>query len=707
MFSATVVTLLRKICSGTPKCVLVRSEFREDEMRLSRYTQLLKRLSSDTLLKQNLRTPLLLAFESLLSNIPTFSLEARKQIITFARIDETYDAQSPYFRNIKSFFTRKQFEDLLLFNSPVLRCFLLFCARNAPITEEQLEVQKKEAFEKELKALYELQEEPQIDFSVLYSGNINDQLVEELPSNPNSSRVVNEAILRWIRKVSNLGLIYPSLSSKSLSLETTEICRTKNYLGNNGVGVRGISEVDLERIYHIYRDQIESNNEMRMVYYPAQFGLRVYYASGGKAFRLTKYIKPVITTLCDELVPSNKNTRDDPTRLYLEEDEYALCYDFTSFTTRLRAQTRMIRGLQDASHGVYVRVMDASDGPITVPLIALLRDLEEAHTQPEINVREYILGKIVDTLVNLNAGLLGNRGNITLGITTHASIGLYLIPTTVNNPNEKINTPGDDGLIITTDDGEVYVLVGLKLLGSFQMTKIYRTVFSGCLHLKRTIRQGQGRLWLAENAHFLSFEYERKDKHLDIRYEKRLSRMTRGERKKAAASSVKSFLKSLQKVDITDEDRVFLHVLFDVYYRWFGLSYTGCVPQFEIYNPESYFCVCCPNFLYDYKRCPIEYTINHQNTEVSKVPRRAPIEKITDLRYVNQGHVFQSNGSKLLTYMEKLGYFRKEMVYDYVLDDTVYARTIKEYKERHEYTVYTYYTLKKPYYRFIYEDYMV
>jgi hypothetical protein len=571
------------------------------------------------------------------------------------------------------------------------------------MSDEDIKIQCKESYQKEHKALLTVMEPSRINFAPLIVGNTSDQFVEELPSNPYSANIIQEAVMRWLRKVRQLSVIYPVMSSQSVSMETTTICQSRGYIGTHGISTR-INQVDLERVYHHYHEQIYSINEMRQVYYPAQFAVRTYYASGSYSYHKTKYIKTILTLLCDELAPSHRKLRENPGRLVVEDDEYALCYDFTSYTTALRSHVDLIRWLKESTLGIEVVVMDAIDGPISVSLSTLFQDLEDAHTKPEIYIKEYILGGVVDTLVNLNGGLLGISGNITSAIVLHAIIGIQLV---TQDPTNKINTPGDDGIIIITDDGEVYVLVGLKLIGSFQMTKIYKTKFTGCLHLKRTIKQWNGGLIMGQNVYFPSFEYERNDDNLDARYIRQLSRMDKYERKQAAASSVLSFLKSLQFVERTEDDVMFLSVLFDIYYKWFSLSYMGCVPQFEMYNNKSYFCCCCPSEIYNYDRCPIEYTIKNQNTTLSRLPRRRPIDRITDLRYVRVGYVFESNGSKLLTYIEKLGYVRKKVVYDYIMDDTVYQRTISEYKERHEYSVYEYEVVKKIFYRFIQHDYLV
>jgi len=275
-----------------------------------------------------------------------------------------------------------------------------------------------------------------------------------------------------------------------------------------------------------------------------------------------------------------------------------------------------------------------------------------------------------------------------------------------DNPLNKLNCPGDDGLIVTKNYEEDQKLRVLRLIGDFQMTKVYKTLYAGCLHLKRSIVQTHKTLGTYPNVVPPSFEHNHDDDEIDKRYIKQISRMTKVERQTASASAVLSFLKSLRSVDITPCDRLIIQSLLTFIYTMNKLPFGGSVPQFEN-TSQRYFCCIFPFENHDYSRCPIDYTIRHQYTRYSESPVRDVIEKNTDLRECKRGEKVRTNGTRMLNYLRDLGYVRSSVVTHMVLGEEVYNATVDEYTLDHRVCVYEYEIVKDIPYFLLSLDYMV
>jgi len=611
------------------------------------------------------------------------TLAQRKAIITFSRIGEDFVSHSPYIIQISRSFTYSQWTNLKLINTPILRSFLLSCARNGPITEEDKRKQERESFEKEYRVLTSEPGEQRLNFAA-FSDISFGTLLPEFPINPYAVKAINEGFDKWFDQVANIPILYPKMSTKSVSYETRDLCRELGYCDNVYIS-EDVTQVDLERIYHKYGDIIGGANEMRQIYYPSQFAVRTYYSSGGDSYSQTKYIGKPLTMLCETLDVSSKLCRNSPARIVLDDDEYAFIYDFTSYTTNLREHVPWLVYLSQRVGDIGVMIMDSRKGAISCTLSSLIWQCKIAHELPPINIRQYITKVVYPQVHNAIAGLLGIKGNIPSAIHLHGCVALYLKP--VPNCLRKVNTPGDDGLRAQKDNEMRDIKVGLRSLGEFQMEKTYDTRHSGCLHLKRSIVQSENHLILIPNVYFPSFEYEMSDEKIDTRYYKAISRLSKKDRKEAVASTVTSFLKSIVAIDVSDIDRSFIRIVLRYIYDNFGLPYEGNVPQFTD-SSEHYFCCTFPSLAHDYSRCPITFTIKSNYTRCSRLPDRRFIDSMTDLRLVDKGDVFLSNGNGLTGYLTHLGYLEKRLVMVDVFDDELYDKTISEYVDDHERGVY-------------------
>jgi len=608
---------------------------------------------------------------------------------------------SQNFLKIRRCFSPSSWSHIIQFSSPVLRSLLLYCSRNGPLSDTQLKEQQLQSFQKEYDVLSSTPKPQRIHFSSLLDDRDDESIIPELPQNPTATAYVKYAIKNWVERVCLKPVIYPKLSSKSVSHKTRDICTLRDYPNNYGIS-SNITQVDLERIYHYFHDKVGGENEMRQVYYPSQFSPRTYYSSGGLSFHKTKFIGRLLTLLCEQLPPSSRRTRNLPNRLFVDEDEYALIYDFSSYTTNLWEHSSFFYWLARCVDEVDVCVMDAYDGPISVSLSSLINDCEDMHVFPKISVREYIVGCVFPIITNHVAGLLGIMGNIPSAVFLHASIGMQAIDT---NHTNKINTPGDDGIILTTKENETRVVTTISTIGEFQMEKVYRSIDTGCLHLKKTIVQVANTLITMPNVVLPSVEYMINDEDVDPRYYKQINKLTKDERRAATASTITSFLKSLRSVDIGDDDECVILTLLDIIYTWYNLPRFGNVPQF-LNSSQSYFCCAIPSQGYDFRVCPITYTIQHNNSRVSRLPMRDRIEPTTDLSKLGIGDVFVSNGTQLTTYLEKLGYLDKKVKTECVFNEEVYDRTIYEYTHYHPYCVYEFLVLNTPPYFLLQMDNM-
>lgn len=609
--------------------------------------------------------PLAANVRFLFRHIPFFTMAQRKEAIRFARTETIIDTTSPRYTVLQQTFSYPLLKALYQFDTPYFRSLLLMTVRNAPMTDIMYKQAVEDSFFKEYNVLTSSPPVTKLNFSCFF-GHPDEEIYDGYGTNPIYCKHIQNIFDSWKEHLTK-NVLFPRISKKSMSKSTLYNVRLLDYIDPTK---REVSQQDLEIIYHNTGFEVGGNCEMRQKTYVAQLEPRTYYTSGGDAYRLTKYLAKPTVLLCDYFEPSHRKLRNIPTRLNLTHEDYAFIYDLTSYTSNLYEHSSFLYQLSLYCTGTTVLIMDATQGVIECDLGLLLHNLYTMHVFPKVDIQDRIMNFHYPTVENNVAGLLGVYGNMSTATFLHAIVVGYIVGDT-----NRINTPGDDGIVTIDRSEEPDVRNFIETLGILKMDKVYRTTERGSLHLKKTVEQIGTTLISMSNVYHPSLEYAPLHSDLDPRYPDVLM-MTKSKRKSAAASSITSFLKSMRSVTVYDKDRYVIPRFLTWFYTRHSLPVQGKVPQFS--DGLGSFVPLCPDDRYDYNCDPIVTTINNHYTEMSVLPVR---EKIP-LRPFEDCHdetVFVANSCPFLVYLETLGYIIKKKQKRCVFGEEAYRETIKEY----------------------------
>jgi hypothetical protein len=366
---------------------------------------------------------------------------------------------------------------------------------------------------------------------------------------------------------------------------------------------------------------------------------------GGTSWNQTKHLGPEVPSLCDFLPSCNRFSRVLPNRLSIPNDGYAFIYDLKSFTSNLLEVRHFLWCLGEYCEDYEIPVMDSQEGVHHVNLKMLIQMLAENCNGPE-----YTSG--FTSPINVSgthkiAGMLGVYGNIAMATFLHAAVLLQLF-----DNEDHLNVVGDDGVACILPDQEEMLVFTIGLLGTLEMSKVYRSNESGCLHLKKSIIQVSNHLISISNIPFPSLEYCLHEEQIDPRYPF-ISEMSYDDRRTASASSYLSFISSINPQRCNDRDLEFLEKFPCWYYTNYGLPMSGHVPQISGNNTLGFVPPALP-LMYD-KSLEYGLRLHYSGTAILPVREVKAFEK-EDL----EKEQFYANSAPHLTYLEKLGYFSRE-----------------------------------------------
>jgi hypothetical protein len=528
---------------------------------------------------------------------------------------------------------------------------------------------------------------PVLNFRPFF-GSYTESIHDTISPNPEMAKVVHDAIERWISKTSYT-VIYPKLSRKLVSRQTQELYRLmypedKDEKGEDIV----INQVLIEQLYHKDGIQIGGCCQLKQKHVPNQLDPRTYFCQGGIAFHLSKYSPKITGLLNDEIPSSHRHMSFNPTRLVLPDNGYGLIYDLTSFTSMLYEHPYFLHTLAEYCEGVSVHIADASKGIIEHSLRDILMDLYLIHSYPSYEEDRYTDGHYLEGLHHA-AGFLGVYSNISTAKFLHTAVVLQTVAST-----NELNCAGDDGLVGVID--EEYNLNAIRLCGNVSTDKMFRTFEDGAICLKRGIVQEGNRCYQQPLPIFPTLEYPIHDTDIDNRYE-RFLQLSKNERRSKVASTVVTFLQSIEHLPLMDEEMLFVKRMINTIYRDWNLPVFGNLPQCG----GDIRLGIVPTVSNDYIGVePIRNTIDQWYSGIAKLPERRSIDK-PNLRSCNS--VFDANSNANLSYLEKLGYYEKSNCDRVVFGETGYRELI------HEFTsdipkVYTYSKVKDVPFGFVESD---
>jgi hypothetical protein len=483
--------------------------------------------------------------------LPLLSLDERKVVITACRAQcnplYTPQLQARYSKQLRQEYMVQLFstiDDLIA--SPSLSGLVIQLVKAAPLDRTEMQRAMDSAVAKELKVLETDRLPSTLDYGVWFERHFMDRLHPSLPPNPVMSKLVADAIENWIQSLERQTLIYPSISHKRTSADTHEeasLLFDPTYIEQLE---DGLNQQHLEVWRHETGIEIQGVCEMRQKWYISGLTPRTYFASGGEAYSISKFLQGAFNDLADSVDPSNRFFKLNPTRLHLEDEEhYVYIYDLTTFTSNMHEQPYFLDRLAHHCKGRQVRVLDAWEGVVTKDLGEMLLSYNTTNTGLRYTSR--VVAKWThgqwEKGAHHTAGFLGVYGNIATCTFLHAAVMLQTC-----TRQDQLNVAGDDGAKVDIVDSAP-TFGAIRLLGLIEESKAYFSNMDGCVCLKRPLYQigdrvVQGMMTIWPNIELLPGE-------VDPRYPF-IKDMSVKTRKASCVRSMLLFLRMLAEVPDAD-----------------------------------------------------------------------------------------------------------------------------------------------------------
>lgn len=137
-------------------------------------------------------------------------------------------------------------------------------------------------------------------------------------------------------KLTKMGTIFPHVQRrKNMSRDTCRLLYEDGY--RNGSEWYDFRTLDLE--LHKYRTGREINGdcEMRTVWRFNELKPRFYYATGGRMYWKTRYMKRIAVVLMECIQSTQEKRRSHPEDIQysIEDEDYVMLWDYSAFTTSL------------------------------------------------------------------------------------------------------------------------------------------------------------------------------------------------------------------------------------------------------------------------------------------------------------------------------------------------------------------------------------
>lgn len=545
--------------------------------------------------------------------------------------------------------------------TPIMAGLILHLVLLAPMSQREIDRIFTASMLKELTVMESIKRPCELDFECFF-GCFQVPVLDFLPPNVAMAKHIHECINSWISDLQDR-VLYPKIGSKTVSRLTRDELRTyyPDYWPASDIG---ITPVDLERVYHRYSHKIGGPCEMRQKWYCSNLQPRTYYAMGGDAFHSSKYLAGPFVDLCDALPTTNKYTRVDPGRIVIRDPSHDVAYyDLTSFTSNLHVHLTFIMRLANYCMGVTVQVLDAIHGVIEVDLGCMLYEYARVNlSDPSYTLPSKYADSSVEHYHSI-AGFLGVYGNIASATFIHGAV-----ITMTHDYLDESNIAGDDALDVTPSVPRTLQVA--NSMGIVKDEKTFRDSEGCCIHLKRPITRTGCRLLHGLLVTWPSIEPGMEDP--DPRYP-HYRGSSRRVRRDAIAGSVTAFLRKLESASMTSEEVDMVDVLLSHIYSTYGLPRGGCVPQAT--NEPSAF---VPAYEKRYIGLdPIHNTIVRNYTGIARLPMRGRVRWNYGMF---KDPIFECNTTKLLNYLETLGYVEQEKVSVCVFGEEGLRQLLREYK---------------------------
>jgi len=593
----------------------------------------------------------------ILSFIQSLQFSHRKQLITLSRGmsipypgTTLYAKTSPCLHEIDD----KKMNSLLepLYTDPLYNGLIIALCISMPMTVEVIRKTYQDLLNKEVRVMESSPLPSALNYNCFF-GEYETPIHPSLEPNPKQAFAIHNLIDRWVVSLEEKLFIIPHITNKLCSKSTQQLVRDR-YPEYLTFEEEGATQADLEYLYMTQGDLLDNSPcEIKQRWYTSQLNPRTYYAAGAEAYHRSKYVRNALNSLCDFLPPTERFSRVNPHRIVLSSPQsHAIIYDLTSFTSNMHEQRHWLERLSIYCRGRTVRILDACEGVVEMDLGELLCSYNQLNNEATY-ASERLIGKGLE-LAHHVAGFLGVYGNLASCTFLHGAVMCQIV-----DSFSQIGVAGDDGLVDSTDDYTTFFAI--RLLGLAEESKGYNTIeFGNQVYLKRPIRQVRNRVFAESFALYSMIE------HLFDEDDKRFFQAPRGpmERKGSLASSVVSYLRSLSRLDLSEEEKHLVYSFLFGIYQHASFPVSGFLPQTsqkrlpdEPKLPVTLIPTLEPAFI---GKDPIEMTILSLYDGVAVLPETSEDMIPIDHGMCYAGCSFEATSSGVLSYYRKLGFVELE-----------------------------------------------
>lgn len=595
---------------------------------------------------------------SLLSWVLRLSHLEKKQLITMCRSNSVPIDGTSLFNKTSTILASipKRIQDLVysIVLDPITCGLLISLCTSSPVSDQDARLQYKSLLAKEMAVMESSPLPSRLNYDCFF-GDYSRPLHVDIDPNPRMAMYIHSIIDSWIVEMKDK-TIYPHMTTKLVAKGTQHLI-SQRYPEYMPFEEEGCSQLDLEYLYHKFGDKIPGGPcEVKQRWYPGFLTPRTYYAAGSDAYHASKYLRNALNSLCDFLPPTERFSRVNPNRIHLHDDEsHILLYDLASFTSNMHEQRHFLHRLALYCMEEEVTIMDTANGPTQVSLGDLLFDYNTLNTQPSYS-SEYLIGHL--ELRHHTAGFLGVFGNLASCTFLHGAVMVQLCEET-----SELGVAGDDGAVKSLEDQRT--ISAIRTLGLMEPSKVYTTLDPGVqVYLKRQCRQLGRRLYADSFALYSMFEHLYRED--DSRFF--LKRRSKDERLSACASSVVSFLRSLQRLILSDLDKERIHLFLCGLYDYAGFPVTGYLPQISSSDHSNLPMMFVPTLREEFIGLnPIEMTIKSNWQGSALITETVSTIVNYDKEDLYTGAIFNATMSQELLLFSRLGYIeavsKEELVF--------------------------------------------
>nr|WOK58267.1 MAG: hypothetical protein [Armillaria species ambi-like virus 8] len=334
-------------------------------------------------------------------------------------------------------------------------------------SSQSVEEELNRAFEKEFQASQTYHREPQLNYSGLF-GTRDSTLSTPLSAVHRPHTYFNQWFRRMFQRLRQRyadreKVLFPKYQKRKNVSRDTEDRFWSTF--ETSLPFAGRSSFDLEKHYELYGEKLPGVCEMRSAFRFTDLKPRIYYCCGGDGYWASRFIRDLVTDLCN-MIPAchmRGRTNVDALNAYVtSHGQVVTIYDYTSFTTNLGELKNFLHHLGESMKGIKVNTVDAREGMITRDAGELILEYNEAvNVHAQFDVERLRPGQ-TQFCYQQNSGMLGVQGNIGLSTLLHA-INLSAAVDDV----DLCKVMGDDAIVVHDEDTRPlsYIREVVNLLG--------------------------------------------------------------------------------------------------------------------------------------------------------------------------------------------------------------------------------------------------